>query len=206
MITDIEEFFVKGCGRCARFDTPECSALVWCRGLADLRRICRDAGLAETVKWGNPCYAHAGRNIAILGAFRDDFRMTFFNAALMRDPEGILEKAGPNTQHAGLIRFADSAGVTELEPVIRAYISEAMGYADKEIVPEKTQADIDLPDELVAALDDDPALAEAFDALTPGRQRSYVINLNGAKKAETRRSRIAGFRDKIIDGKGATDR
>ena len=206
MITDIDDFFSKGCGRCARFATPECSTRLWASGLHDLRRICRDAGLVETVKWGHPCYMHQGRNIAILGAFRGDFRLSFFNAALMKDPEGLLEKQGPNTQHPGMIRFSDNAQVAELEPVILSYLKEAMGYAEAGVKPSKEVFEIDLPDELTEALESDPDLSQAFHCLTPGRQKSYVINLNSAKKLETRKSRIAGFREKIMSGKGALER
>jgi uncharacterized protein YdeI (YjbR/CyaY-like superfamily) len=206
MITDIEDYFAKGCGRCARFATTDCSTRKWARGLADLRRICRDAGLTETVKWGHPCYMHADRNIAIIGAFRDDFRLNFFNAALMKDPESVLEKRGPNTRHPDMIRFEDNAQVARMQPTIRSYLEEAISYAAAGIKPAKEQTDLELPDELVEALDADPELSEAFQDLTPGRQRSYVINLNSAKKPETRISRIAGFRDKIIAGKGAMDR
>ena len=105
MITDIEDFFAKGCGRCDRFATPACSANQWHDGLTGLRAICRSAGLVETVKWGHPCYMHAGRNIALIGALQGDFRLNFFNAALMKDPEGLLERQGPNTQHPDSIRF-----------------------------------------------------------------------------------------------------
>lgn len=206
MITEIEDYFVKGCGRCARFDTPTCSTKLWAKGLADLRRICRDAGLEEGVKWGHPCYMYAGRNIAIIGAFQGDFRLSFFNAALMKDPDGILERQGPNTRHPDMIRFTDNAQVVEREGAIRSYLQEAMVYAEEGRKPPRDDSLADLPDELVEALDADPELAEAFHALTPGRQRSYVINLNGAKKRETRIARIARFRDKIIAGKGALER
>lgn len=206
MITDIEDYFTMGCGRCERFDTPDCSTRRWETGLLDLRRICRAAGLAETVKWGHPCYIHAGRNIAIIGAFRGDFRLTFFNAALMKDPEGMLEKRGPNSQHKDMLRFTHIDHVAEMETVIRSYLAEAMAYADAGINPPKANATLDLPKELVEALEADPILAEAFDNLTPGRQTSYVINLNSAKKAETRVARIARFRPKILAGKGAMDR
>ena len=206
MITDIEDYFSQGCGRCERFATPACSTRQWAQGLSDLRRICRDAGLDETVKWGHPCYMHAGRNIAIIGAFRGDFRLSFFNAALMKDPENILEKQGPNTRHPDMIRFTDSAQVPDSEPIILSYLNEAMSYAEKGIKPPKEEEVLELPGELVEALNADPELAEAFRGLTPGRQKSYVINLNSAKKSGTRAARIAKFRDKIIAGKGATER
>ena len=90
MINEIEDYFARGCGRCDRFATPDCSARRWAGALAELRGLCREAGLAEHVKWGHPCYMHAGRNVAILGAFRQEVRITFFEAALLDDPEGLL--------------------------------------------------------------------------------------------------------------------
>jgi len=206
MITDIEDYFAKGCGRCERFATQDCSIRRWADGLNDLRRICREAGLVETVKWGHPCYMHAGRNIAIIGAFRGDFRLSFFNAALMKDPDGILEKQGPNTRHRDMMRFTDNAQVAKMERVILAFLKEATGYAEAGIKPPKDQSDIELPEELEEALDSDPELAEAFHKLTPGRQKSYVINLGSAKTAATRRARIVKFREKILAGKGAVER
>jgi uncharacterized protein YdeI (YjbR/CyaY-like superfamily) len=206
MIKDIEDYFARGCGRCDRFATPECATRTWREGLETLRRICRGAGLEETVKWGHPCYMHAGRNIAIIGALRGDFRLSFFNAALMKDPEGILERQGPNTRHPDMICFRGNADVARLEPVIGAYLSEAMGYAAAGTRPPKEPQELDLPEELVAALDADPELAEAFHALTPGRRNSYVVRLNGARSAATRTARIAKFRDRILGGKGATER
>ncbi|NJM84476.1 MAG: hypothetical protein HC844_20335 [Tabrizicola sp.] len=206
MITEIEDYFAKGCGRCARFDTPDCSTRVWAGGLRELRRICRDMQLQETVKWGHPCYMHAGRNIAIIGALRGDFRLGFMNAALLKDPDGILELPGENTRHPSLIRFTRNDQVAEREAVIRRYLSEAMGYAAAGIRPPKEDVDLEMPDELIEALDADPELAEAFRALTPGRQKSYVINLGAAKQPQTRMARIARFRSRIIAGKGALER
>ncbi len=205
MITDIEDYFAKGCGRCARFATPECAVRGWQPGLVALRALCRQAGLVETVKWGHPCYAHAGRNIAIIGAFRTDFRLSFFNASLMQDPDGILERQGQNTQHPDMIRFTDSTRVTALAPRILAYLQEAIGYADAGVRPIRQVADMVLPDELIEALDCDPDLAEAFHRLTPGRQRSYVIHLASAKTAATRVARIAKARGRILAGKGANE-
>jgi uncharacterized protein YdeI (YjbR/CyaY-like superfamily) len=206
MITAIEDFFDKGCGRCERFDTPDCSTKAWNDGLRELRRIALAAGLTETVKWGHPCYMHAGRNVAIVGAFRGDFRLSFFNAALLQDPDGVLERQGPQTQHPDMIRFTDNAAPASLEPVIHAYLVEAMGYAEARIEPVREAVELPWPDELVEALASDPELAGAFEALTPGRQRSYLHNLNAAKTPATRISRIAKFRDKILAGKGALDR
>ena len=205
MITDIEEYFSKGCGRCERFSTPDCSTRHWNSGLAELRRICLGAGLVETVKWGHPCFMHADRNVVILGAFRNDFRLSFFNAALMKDPDGVLEKQGPNTQYPDMFRFTRNTDVLKMMPVIESYLMEAKRYAEAGIKPPKQQGELELPDELTEALESDPELAEAFRGLTPGRRKSYVISLNSAKKSETRISRIAKFRDRILAGKGATE-
>lgn len=206
MIRQIDDYFTKGCGRCARFDTPDCSTALWSKGLHDLRVICLDVGLVETVKWGHPCYMHADRNIAIIGAFRDNFRLTFFYASLMKDPDGVLEKQGPNTQTAGVIRFATDADVATHARTIRTYLQEAMAYADAGITAPKVVRDVPIPDELTDALDADPELSEAFNALTPRRQKSYDFKLNAAKQSATRIARIAKFRDKIIAGKGALER
>jgi uncharacterized protein YdeI (YjbR/CyaY-like superfamily) len=206
MIADIEEFFLNGCGRCERYATSDCSARQWNGGLARLREICLGVDLIETVKWGHPCYMYADRNIVIIGALRDDFRLSFFNAALMKDPDGVLERQGPNTQHPDMIRFWSNSQVVKMKSVIESYLIEAMGYAKSGIKPPKQKMEVQLPDELLEALESDPILANAFYGLTPGRQRSYVINLNSAKKAETRISRINMFRDKILAGKGATER
>lgn len=206
MITDIEDYFTKGCGRCDRFATADCSTRQWESGLAQLRNLCLDAGLTETVKWGHPCYMHHDRNIAIIGAHRGDFRLSFFDAALLKDPEDMLIKQGPNTQHADMFQFTDNTQVATQAKTITAYLQEMIGYVDQSLRPLKTKATFDLPEEMIEALDSDPELAEAFHALTPGRQRSYAINLSAAKKPETRKARILKFRDKIIAGKGATER
>lgn len=206
MIADIEDFFSKGCGRCKRFATADCSARLWQRGLTDLRRICLASGLIETVKWGHPCYMHNGRNIAVIGAYRGDYRLSFFNAALMKDPAGVLEKRGPNTRRPDMIRFVESAQAAAMEPVILSYLREAMDYALAGIKAPKDESDIELPDELTDALDADPELAQAFHNLTPGRRKSYVFNLGSTKNSATRTARVAKFRGKILAGKGALDR
>jgi uncharacterized protein YdeI (YjbR/CyaY-like superfamily) len=206
MITDPETYFAKGCGRCDRFATADCSTRFWLEGLLTLRRICRAAGLIETAKWGHPCYMHAGRNICLFGAFRGDFRLTFMNAALLMDPECLLERQGPNTRHPDCIRFTDNKAPSRLEPAIRAYLAEAMAHAEASTLPPREPSEVDLPPELVEALDSDPDLAEAFAALTPGRQKSWALHLADAKTSATRVARIAKGRAKILAGKGATER
>ncbi|MAQ45693.1 MAG: hypothetical protein CL812_07510 [Confluentimicrobium sp.] len=206
MITRIEDYFTRGCGRCDRFDGPDCSVHHWAAGLSALRQICLEAGLTETAKWGQPCYTHAGRNIAILGAFRENFCLTFFKAGLLDDPDRLLERAGPNTQTAGVLRFTEVEGPAERADAIRDFLHQLKHHAEAGTKPPRQTPRVDLPEDLVEALDDDPDLAAAFHALTPGRQRSYVITLSGAKKPETRARRILGFRERILSGRGATER
>lgn len=206
MITNPDDFFTKGCGRCARFATADCSTRPWIDGLNDLRRICLDLGLEETVKWAHPCYMHAGRNIAIFGAFRGDFRLSFMNPGLLVDSEGVLERQGPNSRTPGMIRFTAAEQVGERRAVIRAYLRQLMEHAEAGTKPAKIDREIAMPDELIEALDADPELAEAFHALTPGRQKSYVFALNQAKQTTTRLTRIEKFRGKITAGKGALER
>lgn len=205
-ITEIEDYFRRGCGRCPRFDTAACATRTWAAGLAALRALCCDAGLEEAVRWGHPCYRHAGRNIAVIGAFRRDFRLSFFEAGLLRDPEGLLQPSGPNTPQPDMIRFGAAEDVARLGPAIRALLTEAMAHAAAGRRAPKPARDLEWPEELTLALDADPDLAAAFHALTPGRQRSYLIHLGGAKTSGTRVARLKRARPKILAGKGATER
>lgn len=206
MITDASDFFTKGCGRCDRFATADCTTRRWLSGIQRLRLICLDAGLTEVAKWGHPCYMRGNRNIALIATLIGDFRLSFFEPGLMTDPAGVLVPNGPNARRPSMLRFTANEQVAELELVIRAYLAEAIGYADLGLRQPKEELELELPDELVEALDADPELAEAFHALTPGRQRSYMFAINDAKKPETRFARIARYRDRILAGKGALER
>jgi uncharacterized protein YdeI (YjbR/CyaY-like superfamily) len=206
VITQIEDYFSKGCGRCARFATLDCATRQWSEGLTELRRICIQADLTETVKWGHPCYMFGDRNIALIGAFRDNFRLNFMNASLMRDPQSVLERRGPATRHADMIRFIDNAQVLKMEGIIADYLNEAIGYAQAAIRSPKTIHEIELPDALIGALVQDPELADAFHALTAGRQRSYVLHLATTENPATQFARIAKFRGKVMAGKGVNER
>ena len=205
MITQIEDYFTLGCGRCDRFATPDCSARQWQPGLLALRYLCLGAGLIEVVKWGHPVFMHAGRNIAIIGAFRGDFRITFMHAALLDDPGGLLERQGPNTPQPDAMRFSDPAQVTAKAAAVKGFLQQAIGFATAGIKPVKVPTDLILPEELIQMLDDDPRLAEAFHALTPGRQKSHVLQITAAKASQTRSARVAKLAPRILAGKGANE-
>lgn len=206
MITEPDEFFRAGCGRCARFATPDCAARLHGEGLAVVRALFLGAGFEEAVRWGQPCYRHAGRNVAILSAARDAIRIGLFEAGLLDDPQGLLEPSGPNAQGRDTIRIADAAEAKALGAALTALLEQARGHAQAGRRAPKASGEMVLPTEITDALDADPALARAFHALTPGRQRSYVILLASAKTAATRVARIARVRDRILAGKGATER
>ena len=206
MITEIDDFYAKGCGRCDRFATADCSTRPWESGLRELRAIALELGLVEAVKWGHPCFMHRDRNVAILGAFRSDFRLSFFDAALLADPDRILERQGPNTRHPDMIRFTENAHVAERASIVRRYLRELMDRVEEGVRPPRDETQIELPAELVDALASDPELADAFQALTPGRQRSWAIRVGSAKKPATRVARIERGRDRILAGKGALER
>ena len=148
MITEPDEFFVRGCGRCSRFGTPDCSIHPWIDGLFHLRRICLGRGLEETVKWAHPTYMHSGRNIAIFGALRNDFRISFMNASLLRDDEGVLEPQGPNSRTPGMLRFTEVAQVGDKERSILSFLWQLMDHAEAGTKPPKAASDIDMPPEL----------------------------------------------------------
>ena len=206
MIADIEKYFTSGCGRCARFDTADCSALIWSEGVKRLREICVQSGLTETLKWGQPCYQFAERNVAIIGALRTGFSLSFFEAGLLNDPENNLERPGPNSPIPSVLRFESLEQLGQMSELVVDFLGQAKHIAQRGLRAPKVQFELPVPDELVEVLNADPELSEAFFALTPGRRKSYLINLNQAKMPATRVSRIAKFRAKIIAGKGAMER
>lgn len=162
-------------------------------------------GLEEGVKWGQPTYMVGGKNVVMVSAFKGDFSLTVFKASLLKDPEGILTKRGENSQTNNLISFDDVNAVIPRETVIRSYLAEAIENEKAGKVVEKKTPVLEVPDELTNAMDADPALAEAFEALTPGRQRSWCIHIGQAKRAETREKRASASISKILLGKGFFD-
>jgi uncharacterized protein YdeI (YjbR/CyaY-like superfamily) len=206
MITDVDDFFTKGCGRCARFDTADCAAMIWRDILIPLRALVQAAGLTEVVKWGHPCYMAAGRNVALIGATRGGVRLNFFQAGLLRDPQGVLVKQGANTQHPDMILLTSVADLTRLTPVIRDYLTEAAGYAHAGVKEPRAAAPLEMPPVLARLLAQDAELAAGFARLTPGRQKSYVLQVTSAKQAATAEGRILRAKDKIMAGKGALER
>ncbi|MBN8186555.1 YdeI/OmpD-associated family protein [Salipiger thiooxidans] len=178
----------------------------WQAELALLREILTASPLSEEFKWRAPCYTWKGANVAMPHGFRDDCRLTFFKGVLLRDPEGLLVLPGDNSRSARLARFTSVDEIAAARPVLRAYIDEAIKLEEEGATVTFEKDDLDYPVELVAALDDDPELAAAFEALTPGRRRSWVLHLTQARQSATRVSRLKKARPKILAGKGLNDR
>lgn len=189
---------------------PEVDAYIerserWPAEMRELRAVLTDCGLTESIKWAKPCYSHEGANIAILQEMKEFLALMFFKGALIDDPNGLLESQGPNSRSARRLRFTSVDDVTRLAGTVRMLVDEAIDVerAGLEVGP---PPELVLVDELQQRLDGDPALAAAFAALTPGRQREYHLHISGAKQATTREARIDKYVDKILAGKGFRDR
>ena len=177
----------------------------WPGELRAIRPVLLDAGLAEDLKWGKPCYSHDGANIAILQEMKGFLALMFFKGALLADPEGVLESQGPNSRSAKRMTFTSPDDVARLAPTIAAYVAEAIDVEEAGLAVEPAP-ELELAAELAERLAGDPALAAAFDGLTPGRRREYNLHISEAKKAETREARIDKVAPKILAGKGFRDR
>lgn len=206
MITNVADYFTSGCGRCPRFDTPDCSAMRWKQGLDILRAIVLDCGLTETLKWGHPVYTLGSSNIVMIGAFREFFLLSFFKGVLLQDEQQILSAHGENSQSTKIVRFTDVQQVLPLETVLKAYIYEAIEVekSGAKVVLKKVE-DYPVPEEFQQALENDPALKTAFQALTPGRRRGYLLHFSQPKQSQTRYARIEKCMPAIFAGKGMNE-
>jgi uncharacterized protein YdeI (YjbR/CyaY-like superfamily) len=181
-------------------------AEMWRKEMEALRSICLDRGLTEELKWRQPCYTVENNNVVIIGAFKANCALSFFKGALLRDAKGILEKPGENTRAGRLIRFASVRDIMALKPVLNAYIDEAI---EIEKAGSKVNFEMDreaaIPEEVDRKLNEDAALKSAFDALTPGRRRAYLLHFSAPKQAKTREARVQKCAERILAGKGLND-
>lgn len=204
--TSVQGYFADGCGRCDNFATPACKVHLWTAPLGALRELLQEAGLEELMRWGSPCYAVDGGNVLMLTSFKEFCALSFFKGTLLPDPEGLLESPGPNSQAMRLLKFTSLAQVEERREATRALIRAAIEVERSGAKVVFTPGREPVPEELAARLEADPALRAAFDALTPGRQRSHVLFVGGAKQSATRASRVDKCVPKILAGKGFQDR
>jgi uncharacterized protein YdeI (YjbR/CyaY-like superfamily) len=178
----------------------------WQEAYGQLRRIVLDCGLTEELKWGKPCYTFQGSNIVLMHGFKEYCALLFPKGVLLEDFDDILIQQTKNTQSARQIRFSNVQEIVDQETVLKAYIDEAVEVekAGLEVDFKKTE-EFDVPEEFQTELDENPALKEAFEYLTPGRQRGYLLYFSDAKQSKTRERRVEKYIPKILDGKGLND-
>ena len=177
----------------------------WGGEIQKLRSILLEHGLEEELKWGKPCFQYEGKNIAIIQPFKEHCSLMFFKGALLEDSHGLLRSQGENTQSALRLEFTSEAQIKKT--VLKYYVKQAIEVEKSgRKVDFKAKRQLELPDELSEILQRDRRLARAFDALTPGRQRGYVLYFTGAKQSQTRTARIEKCIPKILAGVGFQDR
>jgi uncharacterized protein YdeI (YjbR/CyaY-like superfamily) len=179
----------------------------WRDEFAALRTSLSDTELTEAFKWGKPCYTHAGKNIVIFQPFNDMCALMFFKGALLNDPRGLLREQGEASRSARRLEFQSVADVTSSQGALRDLVADAIrveqaGLRVKAPAPPTYR---DYPDELVAFMEEDPSFRDAFERLTPGRQRGYLLHFKGAKQSATRAARIERVQDRIREGFGLHD-
>ncbi|MCG2459928.1 YdeI family protein [Flavobacteriaceae bacterium F89] len=178
----------------------------WQKEYKTLRRIVLGCGLTEELKWGVPCYTFQKSNIVLIHGFKEYCALLFHKGVLLNDTHGILVQQTENVQSARQIRFTEIREIKELEPVIKTYVFEAIEVekAGLKVNFKKTEA-FKVPEEFLNALDNIAGLELAFNALTPGRKRGYLLYFSQAKQSKTRESRIKKYLPKILEGKGLND-
>ncbi|MBV7330423.1 YdeI/OmpD-associated family protein [Chloroflexi bacterium TSY] len=204
---NVDQYLESGCGRCEFGGTPQCKVQSWDEELRLLRGILQESRLTEELKWGAPCYTHNGKNILMLSALKESVTISFFRGALMKDPENVLEKPGENSRFARYIRFTNVETVATLKPAILRYIQEAIELENSGKKSDvSNDVPLEYPEELIQMFEANPDFEEAFSALTPGRQRGYLIHFTSAKQSKTKTARIEKCMPKILIGKGWNER
>src|SRR6188768_436566 len=178
----------------------------WEKELELLRTIALDCGLTEELKWGCPCYTFEKTNVVLIHDFKEYCAFLFFKGALLHDANGILIQQTKNVQAARQVRFTNVKEIVKLKKILKAYIYEAIEVEKAGLkVKLKKTTEFKMPEEFKKKLDKSPALKTAFHALTPGRQRAYLLHFSSAKQAKTRESRVEKYTSQILKGKGLDD-
>ncbi len=203
---EVTLYFTDGCGRCPLGGTSQCKVNSWQVELQTLRKIILDCGLTEELKWSVPCYTFQGKNILILAAFKEYTALSFFNGVLLENSSQMLIQPTENVQAGRQIRFTNLDDIIESTSKIKSHIYDAIAVekAGKKVQYKQT-SEFPIPPEFQSKLDDFPALRAAFEALTPGRQRGYLLYFAAPKLSKTRTARIEKWTPLILDGKGLHD-
>jgi uncharacterized protein YdeI (YjbR/CyaY-like superfamily) len=178
----------------------------WQQEFEKLRNVILDCGLTEELKWGVPCYTFEKRNIFLMHGFKEYCALLFFKGALLKDAKGILIQQTKNVQAARQIRFTNVREIARMEPILKAYIHEAIEVEKAGLqVKFKKTSEFKIPEEFQNKLEENPALKTAFNALTPGRQRAYIFYFSQPKQSKTRAARVEKSMPQILNGKGLND-
>ena len=178
----------------------------WQEELEKLRKIVLDCGLTEELKWGVPVYTFQKKNIVGINGLKDSCALAFFKGALLKDEPGLLHKPGEYTQKGRWIKFTSLREIVEMEFLLKAYIYEAIEVEKAGLeVSIKQQTEYTIPEELQQKFNEIPALQTAFEALTPGRQRGYMLHFSAPKQSKTREARVEKYIPHILNGKGIND-
>jgi uncharacterized protein YdeI (YjbR/CyaY-like superfamily) len=178
----------------------------WREEFQKLRMACLECELTEELKWGKPCYSYQKSNIVLIHGFKEYCALLFMKGALLKDSNGILVQQTENVQAARQIRFTNVREIVRMKPILKAYIKEAIEVEKAGLdVDYKKTSEFAIPEEFQNRLDESPALKTAFEALTPGRQRGYLLYFSAAKQSKTRESRVEKCEQQILDGKGLND-
>ncbi|MFN2746745.1 YdeI family protein [Bacillus sp. z60-18] len=181
-------------------------ATKWKKEFEKLRHIVLDCELTEEFKWMHPCYTFNNKNIVLIHGFKEYCALLFHKGALLKDPHGILVQQTENVQAARQIRFKNIEEIIELETILKAYIHEAIEVEKAGLeVDFKKNTEYQIPAELQKKFEEIPGLKAAFEGLTPGRQRAYILYFSQAKQSKTRESRVEKYVQNILDGKGLKD-
>lgn len=202
----VDNYLDEGCGRCPLGGTAACKVHSWPEELRYLRSLVLDCGLTEELKWGVPCYTYQNKNILIVSAFRDFCAISFFKGSLLSDPHHILEKPGENSQATRYIKFKSLRDIVEMESVLKASIFEAVKIEKAGLKVNFKKNPEPIPDELQQKLDEDPFFKTAFEELTPGRQRGYILYFSQPKQSGTRVARVEKCVPRILNGEGLNDK
>ncbi len=201
----VDLFIADGCGRCDYFATDQCKVRNWQIEIQHVRQIMLETNLVEEIKWGVPVYTLKGKNIVIVGVFKDFVSFGFFKGVLLSDPYHILEKQGQSVQSARIVKITSVQQVKNLADKLKEYVKEVIAIEASGAKVEFKKDLEPIPAELEDKFEELPSLRDAFYALTPGKQRGYIIHFSQPKQSASKVSRIDKCIDKIMNGEGFHD-
>jgi uncharacterized protein YdeI (YjbR/CyaY-like superfamily) len=206
MNPQVDKYLIDGCMRCKYGGTPQCKVRNWPNELKKLRNIVLACGLTEELKWGVPCYTFQDKNVVMINAFKNFCAINFFTGVLLNNSSHLLEAPGRNSQSARYLKFNNVQDIIRHEAVLKAYIFEAIEIQKVGLKVAFKKNPEPLPEELQHKLTEDPVFKNAFESLSSGRQRGYILYFSQAKQSKSRLARIEKSVPKILHGEGLHDK